>query len=230
MTESSAGPATLDTSTAEGPHAGRPVALAGAPLGKGRGAVIMVHGRGAGARNILDLARALDRPDFTWIAPEASGSTWYPNSFMAPRATNQPGLSSGLAVIQALVSQVKEAGIPGENLLLLGFSQGACLASEFAYRNPGRYGGVIVYSGGLIGPPGTEWAAEGSFEETPVFLGCSDVDPHVPRERLDDSARVFGAMGATVTKRIYPGMGHLVNEDEIEFTRQILDGVPPLSE
>jgi predicted esterase len=230
MAESPAGPASLDTSAAGGPHAGGPLALAGAPLGNGRGAVIMVHGRGAGARNILDLARALDRPDFTWIAPEASGNAWYPSSFMAPREANQPGLSSGLAVIRALVSQVEEAGVPRENLLLMGFSQGACLASEFAYRNPGRYGGVIAYSGGLIGPPGTEWDPEGSFLETPVFLGCSDVDPHIPRERVDDSAGVFGAMGATVTKRIYPGMGHLVNEDEIEFTREILDGIPPLPE
>lgn len=204
------------------------MATAGAPLGEGRGVVIMTHGRGAGARNILDLARALDRPDFTWLAPEASGNAWYPHSFMAPRESNEPGLSSGLSVIGTLVARAEEAGIPGENLLLLGFSQGACLASEFAYRHPDRYGGVIVYSGGLIGPPGTEWETRDSFDGTPVFFGCSDVDPHIPRERVDDSARVFGKMEATVTKRIYPGMGHLVNEDELEFTREIMDAVPAL--
>jgi predicted esterase len=228
MSHSSAGSHSLDTSAAGGPHAGGPVGVEGAPLGKGRGAVIMVHGRGAGARNILDLAHALDRPEFTWIAPEATGNTWYPNSFMAPQEANQPGLSSGLAVIRTLLDRVEAAGVPRDTVVLLGFSQGACLASEFAYRNPGRYGGVVVYSGGLIGPPGTGWETEGSFAETPVFLGCSDVDPHVPLERVDDSARVFGAMGAKVTKRIYPGMGHLVNDDELQLTRDILDALPSL--
>lgn len=216
----------LDTSTAGGPHAGGAVEVAGKPLGTGRGAVVAIHGRGAGPRNILDLARALDRTDLTWIAPAAQGNTWYPQSFMAPRESNEPGLSSGLAVIATLLSQVEAAGVPRENVVLLGFSQGACLASEFAYRNPARYGGVIVFSGGLIGPPGTRWAEGRSFQETPVFLGCSDVDAHVPLERVDESTRVFEAMGAAVTRRIYPGMGHLVNDDEIQVAREILDGLP----
>jgi len=221
---SRAGP-TVTTSGATGPHAGEPVATAGAPLGEGSGAMIMIHGRNAGPRNILDLAGALGRPEFTYMAPGASGNTWYPNSFMAPTDSNQPGLDSGLSVIGALVEQAVDAGVPRESVMLLGFSQGACLTSEFARRNPGRYGGVIVYSGGLIGPPGTTWDMDGSFDGTPVFLGCSDVDSHIPEERVDESAAVFEEMGAEVTKRIYPGMGHLVNEDEIAFTQGLMDRI-----
>jgi predicted esterase len=226
VTDHREGFAHLDTSSAGGPHAGNPIATAGAPLERAAGAVILIHGRNAAPRNILDLARALDRPHFAYLAPGAAGSTWYPHSFMAPTEANQPGLSSGLAVVGALVEQLGEAGFPRKKVLLLGFSQGACLTSEFAVRNPGRYGGVIAYSGGLIGPPGTAWdTSAGSFGGTPVFLGCSDVDPHVPLERLEESARVFEEMGARVTKRIYPGMGHLVNDDEIAMTREIMDQV-----
>jgi phospholipase/carboxylesterase len=210
---------------AEGPHAGRPVAVAGAPLGEGRGAMIMVHGRNAAPRNILDLVPVLDRPEFTYLAPAAAQGTWYPHSFMAERGMNEPGISSGLSVIAALVQEAAAAGVPSERVILLGFSQGACLTSEFAYRHPARYGGVVVYSGGLIGPPGTSWDTSQSLDGTPAFLGCSDVDSHVPESRVNESADVFQAMGADVTKRIYPGMGHLVNEDEISFTRDLMDRV-----
>jgi predicted esterase len=207
------------------PHARQPVATAGRPLGESHAAMILVHGRNAAPENILDLARALDRPDFSYLAPAAEGNTWYPHSFMAEREANEPGLSSGLFVLGGLVDRAVAAGVRLERLMLLGFSQGACLAAEFAARNPERYGGVIVYSGGLIGPPGTRWEYPGSFGGTPVFFGCSDIDAHVPKSRVDESAEVFERMGAAVTKRIYPGMGHLVNEDEIAFTREIMDGI-----
>lgn len=207
------------------PHAGQPVATAGAPLGESHAAMILVHGRNAAPANILDIARALGRPGFSYVAPAAAGRTWYRFGFMAETESNEPGLSSGLAVLEGLVSDLVERGIRPGNLVLLGFSQGACLTAEFAVRHPRAYGGVIVYSGGLIGPPGTVWDTRGSFEGAPVFLGCSDVDSHVPKARVDESADVFEAMGATVTKRIYPGMGHTVNDDEIAFASTLMDRI-----
>ena len=208
-----------------GPHAGQPVVTAGANPGESHAVMVMVHGRNAAPRNILDVARALDRPRFTFLAPAAANHTWYPLSFMAEMAMNEPGLSSGLAVLRALVDDVLSRGIRREHIVLLGFSQGACLTAEFAVRSAARYGGVIVFSGGLIGPPGTTWPYPGSFDGTPIFLGCSDVDSHVPKQRVDESAAVFTGMGADVTERIYPGMGHLVNDDEIAFTRDLMDAI-----
>lgn len=204
------------------PHAGQPVLMRGRPLGQGRAAMIMIHGRGAGPENILDLATALPHPDFTYLAPAAAGGTWYPFNFMAPTEQNEPGITSGLAAIHRLVEEVEGKGIPKSRIILLGFSQGACLASTYAVSHAKRFGGVIVYSGGLIGRPGTRWDCEGSLEDTPVFLGCSDVDSHVPATRVHESAEVFRWMGAEVTERIYPGMGHLVNEEELAFTRDLM--------
>ena len=212
-------------STADDPHAGQPVAAAGPPVGTGRGVVIMVHGRNAGPRNILELAGALANPAFTYLAPAAAGNTWYPLSFLAPREQNEPHLSSALGRLDTLVSEVEAAGVPRARIVLLGFSQGACLASEFAVRHASRFGGVIAFSGGLIGPPGTTWERGGSFAGTPVFLGCSDVDAHVPKTRVDESAAVFSRLHATVTERIYPGMGHTINDDEIAHAQKILDSV-----
>jgi predicted esterase len=207
------------------PHAGQPVLTSGRRLGEGRSAMIMVHGRGAGPANILELAPALHHPEFTYLAPAAAGGTWYPESFMAETEKNEPGVTSGLAAIDRLVDEVVGRGIPRSRIVLLGFSQGACLASTYAVRHATQFGGVIVYSGGLIGPPGTFWEFEGDFDGTPVFLGCSDVDAHVPAARVRQSAEVFRRSGAEVTERIYPGMGHLVNEDEIEFARGLLSSV-----
>ena len=207
------------------PHESEPVLSAGRPLESGRAAMIMVHGRNAGPENILELARLIPHPDFSFLAPAAAGGTWYPLSFMAETARNEPGLSSGLAVILELVRSIEARGVPRRRIILLGFSQGACLSSEFAVRNASRFGGVVVLSGGLIGPPGTVWNYPGSFEGTPVFLGCSDVDGHIPKDRVDQSAAVFSAMGATVTERIYPGMGHQVNEDELEVVREMMEAV-----
>ncbi len=210
------------------PHAGQPVVTAGKPLGTSAALMIMIHGRNAAPKNILDLTALFDHSSFTYVAPAAANNTWYPFSFMAEKETNEPGLSSGLWVIDHLVQQAMSEGLRKENIILLGFSQGACLTAEYAVRHADRFGGVVVFSGGLIGPPGTTWDYPGSFGGTPVFLGCSDVDSHVPKTRVDESARVFQRMGANVTKRIYRGMGHLVNDDEVLFTRTLMRDVATL--
>lgn len=207
------------------PHGVEPVVAAGAPLGTSPVVMIMVHGRNAAPANILDLVPSFERPDITYLAPAAAGRTWYPYSFMAEREKNEPGLSSGLWVLEHLVQDVVARGIRKDHVILLGFSQGACLTAEFAVRHADRYGGVIAYSGGMIGEPGTTWDYPGSFSRTPVFLGCSDVDAHVPKTRVDESAAVFARMGAEVTERIYPGMGHTVNDDEIAFARSLMRGL-----
>lgn len=211
--------------TASGPHAGQPVLNAGKPLGQSPVAVIMVHGRGAAPENILDLVPALGRTDVTFLAPAAANRTWYPYSFMADTAKNEPYLSSALSVLGALVDEVESAGIARDHIVLLGFSQGACLTTEFAIRNASRLGGVVAFSGGAIGPPGTTWNESGRFDGTPIFFGCSDVDAHVPADRVRESADVCARMGAEVTTRIYPGMGHLVNDDEIAWAKALLDSL-----
>lgn len=208
-----------------GPHEGQPVAEAGVPLGQAPAAVIMVHGRNAAPANILDLAARFARSHLTYLAPAASGGTWYPFGFMADIASNEPGISSGIAVLNALVARVEQAGIPRSRIVLAGFSQGACLTSEYAIRHPSRYGGVLIFTGGAIGPEGTVWNSAGDFKGTPVFLGCSDRDAHVPEARARDTADAFRRLGADVTLRIYPGMGHLVNDDEIAFAQGVLDAV-----
>jgi predicted esterase len=185
----------------------------------------MVHGRNAGPENILALVPRLDRFDFTYLAPAAAGRTWYPLSFLAETSKNEPGLSSALQVLEHLVEDVVSNGIEKERIVLLGFSQGACLTAEFAARHADRYGGLVIFSGGLIGPPGTRWDDSGSFAGTPVFLGCSDIDPHIPKVRVEESAAVFSRMGADVTARLYAGMGHLVNDDEIACARGVLDEI-----
>jgi predicted esterase len=206
------------------PHEGQPVLTAGAPLGSARGAVLMVHGRGASARDILTIAAALDRPTVSYVAPQAEGSAWYPFSFMAPLEQNQPWLDDALALLDRLVGQITEAGVPPERLAVLGFSQGACLMLEYAARHPRRYGALLALSGGLIGPPGANLDHPGSLAGTPAFLGCSDVDPHIPKQRVLDTATALEQQGAVVTVRLYPGMGHEVNEDELEQVRRMIDG------
>jgi predicted esterase len=208
------------------PHAGQPVLRTGADARSARAAMIMIHGRNAGPANILDLVPVLARPEFLYVAPAASGGTWYPYSFMQPRERNEPGISSGLFVIDSLVSQLGSEGLPPEKIMLLGFSQGACLTSEFSIRHPRRYGGVMALSGGLIGEPGTTWDdVTTSLDGTPVFLGCSDVDSHIPAERVLESEAVFRRLGASVTRKLYPGMGHTVIQDEIEHVQRVMDSV-----
>jgi predicted esterase len=184
--------------------------------------MIMVHGRGATAESILTMAAELAQPGFIYLAPQASGNTWYPNSFLAPIPSNEPGISSGLAVLAGLIDRLAEAGIPAERTMLLGFSQGACLSLEFVARHARRYGGVAGLSGGLIGPDGTLRDYPGSLAGTPIFLGCSDVDFHIPQSRVELSAEVLQRLGGDVTMRLYPGMGHTVNEDEITFVRAMM--------
>lgn len=207
------------------PHADQPVLAAGKPLGQAPVVVIMIHGRGAGPANILDLVPALAQPNVTYLAPAAANNTWYPYSFMAEIDQNEPHLSSALSMLKNLVAQVEEARIARDRIVMLGFSQGACLTTEFALRNASRFGGVVAFSGGAIGPAGTTWDHSGGFEGTPMFFGCSDVDPHVPEARVRESADLCARLGAEVTTRIYPGMGHLVNDDEIAWARGLLQAL-----
>ena len=214
-------------STILDPHAGQPVLAAGADLADARLVAILLHGRGASAADILGLASDFALTDVAYLAPQAAGNTWYPYSFLTPMAKNEPGLSSGLGVIGAVIAQLEPRGIAPDRVALMGFSQGACLALEYAARHARRYACVAAFSGGLIGPPGTPRAYPGSFDATPIFLGCSDIDPHIPLERVKESAAVCRTMGAAVDERIYPGMGHTVNRDEMAAVRAMLEaGLP----
>ncbi len=204
------------------PHRGQPVRVAGEPAASARGAMLMVHGRGASAEDILSLAGQLDLPGLACFAPQAADHTWYPTRFLAPYADNEPWLSSALALIGDVLGRIGAAGIPPERTVLLGFSQGACLALEFAARNARRYACVVGFSGALIGPDDASRDYAGSLAGTPVFLGCSDVDPHVPKERVDGTAEALRRLGGEVTERIYPNMEHIVNRDEIDFVRGLL--------
>ena len=214
--------APTETTDPTDPHAGQPVVATGTPLGEARVAMIMIHGRGASAQSILSLAPALAADGVAFVAPQASGGTWYPYGFMSPMERNEPGIGSGMRTIARVLAAVESAGVPAERTILLGFSQGACLATEFAARHARRYGGVAGLSGGLIGPDGTPRDYAGSLDGTPVFLGCSDVDGHIPAARVRESAEVLARLGGDVDMRLYPGMGHLVNEDEIEAVRAIV--------
>ena len=208
--------------TGRGPHQGQPVFFAGIPLKQAEAAMIMVHGRGATAESILGLSGELARPGFAYLAPQAAGNVWYPNRFLDPIGSNEPWLSSALAAVAGVLAQVVGAGIPAERTMLLGFSQGACLVLEFTARNARRYGGVVGLSGGLIGPDGTPRDYAGSLDGTPVFLGCSDVDPHIPAERVHHSGEVLQRLGGVVTARLYPKMGHTINQEEIEFVQDMM--------
>ena len=212
----------VETGGFNGPHQGQPVLAAGEPLDQARAAMILVHGRGATADSILMLAGEINQPGFAYLAPQASGNTWYPNPFMTSIAGNEPWLSSALQLLQRLLERVEQAGLPAERTMLLGFSQGACLALEFAARNARRYGGIVGLSGGLIGPDGTPRDYPGSLAGTPVFLGCSDVDFHIPKERVQHSAEVLRRLGGQVTERLYPNMGHTINEDELNAVRSLM--------
>jgi predicted esterase len=183
--------------------------------------MILVHGRGATAADIMTLGAELMHPGVAYIAPQAAGNAWYPNPFTAPIESNEPYLSSALEVLGSLLAMV-EKSIPDDRIILLGFSQGACLTLEFAARHARRYGGVVGLSGGLIGPDGTPRDYPGAFDGTPAFLGCSDVDPHIRKDRVLEAADVFTRMSAKVTARLYPQMGHTVSAEEIQAVREIV--------
>jgi predicted esterase len=199
---------------------------AGTPSSRAKGVVLLIHGRGATAESILALADAIALPDLCYVAPQADGYTWYPQSFMAPTVANEPSLSAALSRIAAIISGIRDAGIAPEKLAVIGFSQGACLASETVLRNPMGYGFIGILSGGAIGPPGTLRDYPGSLAGCRAFLGCAAHDAHIPLARVQETAHVFTRMGAHVTERIYPGSMHGVNDDEMAHLRQ---GLLPLS-
>jgi predicted esterase len=211
--------------TSAGAHQGAAVRQAGVPLERARAVGILLHGRGARAESILELAHAVNVEGMAWLAPQAAGNAWYPNRFIAPIASNEPWLSSALAAVGDLVTQVEAAGIDSTKILLGGFSQGACLALEYVVRHPARFGGVAGLSGGLVGPPGTTWPTTGTLAGTPVFLGCSDVDFHIPKERVIESADVLTALGANVETVLYPNMDHIINDDELAHVGRMVEGL-----
>jgi len=215
----------MNKRTENGPHQGQPVLTAGAPMDQAQAAMILVHGRGATAESILMLAQEFDQENVAYLAPQAANQTWYPQSFLAPIAQNEPGISSGMMAIADLIQKIEAAGLPASKIMLLGFSQGACLSLEYVARHAQRYGAVFGLSGGLIGPDGTPRDYEGDLAGTPIFLGCSDVDFHIPKERVWHSADVLTRLGGDVTTRLYPGMGHTVNQDELEFVAKTMASV-----
>lgn len=206
----------------ENPHRNQPVLAHGNPIDTAKAAVVLVHGRGASARDILSLAEDLEQPQFAYLAPEAAGHTWYPYSFLAPIAQNQPWLDSALNLLGEVVGRAVVAGIPRHKVAILGFSQGACLATEFVARNATRYGALVAFTGGLIGPPGTAFKYSGDLAGTPCFFGAGDPDPHVPWTRVQESASVFSMLGGDVALRRYPNLPHTINPDEIEQATQLL--------
>jgi len=203
-------------------HDSQPVYVAGKPLEEAHAAMVMLHGRGADAESILAFAGEFHQPDIAYLAPQAADNTWYPQRFMAPVAANEPWLTSALEKVAALVEHIGLAGIPPERTFLLGFSQGACLALEYAARYPQRYGGLVGLSGALIENGDRPRTYTGSLAGTPVFLGCSEADFHIPRDRVERSAVLLKDLGGDVTLRLYPGLGHTVNDDEIRFVRDMI--------
>ena len=207
------------------PHADQPVLTAGPTPEKADATILLVHGRGADAESMLSLYEELSAKELAAIAPQAAGNTWYPHSFLAPLDANQPYLDSALGRLNSLVADLLARGIPSEQIVMLGFSQGACLTLEFVARHPRRYGAVIALTGGLIGPPGTPRSYPGSLAGAPVFLGTSDPDPHVPFERVKETEAVLKRMSAEVELRRYPGMPHTINDDELDASRKLLKRV-----
>jgi phospholipase/carboxylesterase len=198
------------------PHRDQPVQTLGAKLTQATAAVILLHGRGASAEDILGLATEMYNERFAYLAPQAAGNAWYPNSFLAPIEKNEPWLSSALAKVGTIVQQAVAAGVSRDRIFVCGFSQGACLSSEFVARNPARYGGVIAFTGGLIGPPGTDLHHDGDLGGMPALFSSGDPDPHVPWSRVLESAQQFTAMGAEVKTQRYPGRPHTVLPQEIK--------------
>jgi predicted esterase len=205
------------------PHENSPIYTAGEKLEEASVAMILIHGRGATAEDILSLSTHLDYPGVVYLAPQAEDYTWYPNRFIFPVEQNEPYLSAALAKVDGLVKQVEARGIPTEKIFIGGFSQGACLASEYVIRNPKNYGGLLAFSGGYIGQMGLTRKPVGDLGGMPAFLGCSDTDPHIPLQRVQETTSLLKAMGADVTERIYPNMDHTINDDELELARKLIE-------
>ncbi len=212
---------------ARDPHRDQPVLVAGTPLADAAGALVLLHGRGGSAQDMLALARDLlpsaPAPGLALLVPEAAGRLWYPFSLLEKPERNRPHLSSALALVKRVLEKIAAAHLDPERVVLLGFSQGASVALEFAARNARRYGGLVALSGALLGPEGTPREYPGSLAGTPLFLGCGDSDPHLPKRRVDETATVFTRLGATVTQRVYPGLGHAIQPDELAAARAMLD-------
>ena len=208
--------------TPAGPHQNQPIRHIGAPLNQASAAMVMLHGRGGTAESILELAQAFDLSGFACLAPQAAGNTWYPHSFLAPWHQNEPNVSSALRAVQEVVAQIEAAGLPRQRIMLLGFSQGACLAAEFAARHGARYGGLAILTGGLIGAQIDHTAHRGSFDGTPVLLASGDPDPHVPWARVEETAETFRTLGAEVATKRYPGRPHTVSQDEVGHVRAMM--------
>jgi predicted esterase len=205
------------------PHAAGTVLQAGAPLTAADLAVVLLHGRGSSAEDILGLGSALQLPNVAYLAPQAAGHTWYPLSFLAPRKANEPYLSSALNKVESVIRTLEQSGFGRERIVVGGFSQGACLATEFVARHPARYGGLIAFTGGLIGPPGSlQSSPSAELAGTPALLSSGDPDPHVPWARVEESAAIFSTMGAAVTTKRYPGRPHTVTQEELELARNFL--------
>ena len=198
------------------------VLVKGKKLGEAERVLVMLHGRGANAEDILSLAAYLKVSEFTLLAPQATNNTWYPNSFLAPPYTNEPWLSSAISILDEITEDINGNGIANSNIYYLGFSQGACLTLEYVTRNAQKYGGIVAFTGGLIGDKIYEQHYTGDFESTPVFIGTSDPDPHVPVQRVQDSVKQIRSMNAQVTEKIYKNMGHTINEDEIEMVNNLI--------
>jgi predicted esterase len=207
------------------PHAGQPILAGGPQPQRADATLVLLHGRGAAADDMIALHRALGLPNVAALAPQAAGYTWYPQSFLAPLQANQPYLDSALRRVDSIVTDLLSRGIAGERIAMLGFSQGACLTCEYVARHPRRYGAVIAFTGGLIGPPATPRDYRGSLQGTPVFLGTSDPDPHVPFERVEETADVLTRMGASVDLRRYPGMPHTINQEELDAARALVERI-----
>jgi predicted esterase len=207
-----------------GLHFGQPVLEAGEPLGQATAAMILLHGRGASAADIMTVGEALQQSGFAYLAPQAAGSAWYPNPFTAPLQSNEPWLSSALETVERLLERVEEK-LPASQVILLGFSQGACLTLEFAARHARRYGGVVGLSGALIGPDDAPRDYPGSLAGAPVLLGCSDADPYISAVRVKESGEILRRLGGEVDVRIYPDLGHEVNEDEIDEVREMMSAL-----
>jgi phospholipase/carboxylesterase len=204
------------------PHRDQPVRTLGAPLAQAAAAIVLLHGRGASAEDILGLAGEMYDERIAYLAPQAAGHQWYPYSFLAPIAENEPWLSSALAKVAALVKIAVDGGVPLERIFVCGFSQGACLSTEFIARNPARYGGLVAFTGGLIGPPDADLHHAGNLAGMPALFSSGDPDPHVPWSRVLASAKEFTAMGAEVETQRYPGRPHTVLPQEIKAARELI--------
>jgi len=208
-----------------GPHQGMPFSEAGAPPSRAKAAMIMLHGRGAEAKGILQFSEEFAQPDVRYLAPQAASHTWYPYPFTEPQKKNQPWLDSALNRVDELILRLISEGILQEKIVLLGFSQGACLALEYAARNPGKYGGIIAWSGALIGEDPGKNSYKAGLEKTPVFMGVGEQEHYFSMDRFNQTCKIMENLGADLEQRVYPGKGHTIVEDEVKYVRGLLSGL-----